>query len=421
MIKYRTDSEYEDQFFALFQQSVARRTADGDPILAQLSGGMDSTSIVCMSDYIRQSDDCSTNDLLDTISYLSPSEPNWDEEPYITATEARRGKIGIHLEVLSSEGMAEAPSPEAGRILFPGVTAAVTGFQARFRAAMKGKEYRVILSGIGGDEVLGGIPTPGPELANYLLRLDLSTLFSQALKWSVALRIPIVGLLVDTARLATSLALAETGSVPLQPEWLAPRLRKLENSAFDSEFRLVERVRSLPSTLSNGQAWSTILETLPNLWPAPGIRYEYRYPYLDRDLVDFLFRIPPQQITRPGRRRSLMRRGLKCILPTEVLERRRKAYISRGPIVALQNSRSPIESLLGNPVLGEMGWIDSKALRLFAEAVLSGHDITRWSLLLRALTVEIWLRSASTRHLNSSRLSGSHSVLFEALEHPRSV
>jgi asparagine synthase (glutamine-hydrolysing) len=45
-IRLKTDAEYETRFLTLFEQSVARRTGPGAPILAQLSGGMDSTAIV---------------------------------------------------------------------------------------------------------------------------------------------------------------------------------------------------------------------------------------------------------------------------------------------------------------------------------------------------------------------------------------
>jgi hypothetical protein len=37
--------------------------------------------------------------------------------------------------------------------------------------------------------------------------------------------------------------------------------------------------------------------------------YEFLYPFLDLDLVNFLLRVPTNQLLRPGRRRSLMRRA----------------------------------------------------------------------------------------------------------------
>ncbi|WP_446741997.1 asparagine synthase-related protein [Silvibacterium acidisoli] len=47
-IRYTSDVDYERHFFALFQQAVARRCAPGEPVIAQLSGGLDSSSIVTM-------------------------------------------------------------------------------------------------------------------------------------------------------------------------------------------------------------------------------------------------------------------------------------------------------------------------------------------------------------------------------------
>jgi asparagine synthetase B (glutamine-hydrolysing) len=81
------------------------------------------------------------------------------------------------------------------------------------------------------------------------------------------------------------------------------------------------------------------METLPHLFPQILSRLEYRYPFLDKDLVSFLFSIPREQIVRPGRRRSLMRRALVGIVPDGILERRRKAFQLRAPLAALQHAR----------------------------------------------------------------------------------
>ena len=62
---------------------------------------------------------------------------------------------------------------------------------------------------------------------------------------------------------------------------------------------------------------------------------EKRYPYLDRTLLEFLSAIPREQLVRPGQRRSLMRRALIGIVPDELLNRKRKAFVTRGPRVGI--------------------------------------------------------------------------------------
>src|SRR6202021_1952288 len=51
-LRYKTDAEYEEHFRHVFRQSVQRRLRSNSPILAELSGGLDSSSIVCVADDI---------------------------------------------------------------------------------------------------------------------------------------------------------------------------------------------------------------------------------------------------------------------------------------------------------------------------------------------------------------------------------
>src|SRR5579859_1085488 len=95
-VEFHSDEEYADRFLFLFEQSVTRRTGPGAPILAELSGGMDSSGIVCISDRLRLREGASSTELLDTISYYDDSEPDWNEKPFFTAVERQRGKSGIH-------------------------------------------------------------------------------------------------------------------------------------------------------------------------------------------------------------------------------------------------------------------------------------------------------------------------------------
>ena len=53
-IRYASDREYEQHFRTVFAEAVRRRLRSERPVLAELSGGMDSSSIVCMADSLTQ-------------------------------------------------------------------------------------------------------------------------------------------------------------------------------------------------------------------------------------------------------------------------------------------------------------------------------------------------------------------------------
>jgi asparagine synthase (glutamine-hydrolysing) len=118
--------------------------------------------------------------------------------------------------------------------------------------------------------------------------------------------------------------------------------------------------------------------------------FEKTYPLLDRDLVEFLFAIPRNQLVRPGERRSLMRRTLEGIVPDQVLKRRRKAYVSRSPILRIKAQYQALTK--GDELLlDSLGVIDRARFFASIEEISSGkpgHVVP----VLRALLLERWLR-----------------------------
>jgi asparagine synthase (glutamine-hydrolysing) len=393
-IRYQSDEDYEEHFLSLLKQSVERRTVLGAPILAELSGGMDSASIVCVSDSVRRSQDIGSK-LLDTLSFYDDSEPNWNERPYFSIVEARRRKTGIHVETSFLDYGFEPSGSSLGAYLLPGADSLSVERERNFNCRLDGCGYRVILSGVGGDEVLGGISIPSPELADYLLSGNLAPLIRRATAWCLVDRSPLAHMLFNTIRFTGGIYreshIDKGGIAP----WIQPRLQNLCLELARTAGRQNRRIGVSPSAISNGLTWWSMMETLPHLYPAVLARREYRYPYLDRDLVDFLFRIPREQLVRPGRRRSLMRRALKDIVPVEIVERRRKANVVRGPLLCLQYARTQIEELLSRSLAVAYGYIDPIQIRSACDSVTSGKE-TRWSMsFMRTIRFELWLRARS--------------------------
>jgi asparagine synthase (glutamine-hydrolysing) len=392
-ICYRTDAEYEAHFLAVFRQAVRRRTAEGDPLIAELSGGMDSSSIVCMSDDIRREQGATSVRLIDTISYYDNTEPNWDEKPYFSKIEEVRQKVGIHVPVSFLDRTLQLPVSSTGRCHFPGVDNGLVGRERRLEDLLAPAGYRVVISGIGGDELLGGVPTGLPELADHLFYRELRRFTRQAIAWCLPERMPMIQLLRETIGFAAALYLPLNHDRGRMPPWVTQGLRKRYDGWAPSTPRKAWTPSIPPSTISNGLTWWHILETLPHIHPGYLTRYEYRYPYLDRDLVDFLFRICRQQITRPGRRRSLMRRALVNIVPQEILERRRKAFLIRGPMAMLQQQENSIRTLFVDSLAAQWGFIDANQFRTALDHTIR-HSDPRWVLpIIKAISFEMWLRT----------------------------
>jgi asparagine synthase (glutamine-hydrolysing) len=123
-----------------------------------------------------------------------------------------------------------------------------------------------------------------------------------------------------------------------------------------------------------------------------GYPYEKRYPFLDRDLLEFLYAIPRTQLVRPGERRSLMRRALREIVPNEILNRRRKAYVTRAPLRSIARQCQLLSATRDDLVLSSLGIVVPELFFDVLEEARQGKVVSIVPLL-RTLSMERWLRN----------------------------
>jgi len=391
-IRHRTDAEYEEHFRHAFDRAVARRLRSDSPILAELSGGMDSSSIVCVADRIIAGGTARPPQL-DTLSYYNDSEPNWNERVYFNKVEQLRGREGCHIDIgrqepfllgLDTGNFAATPAcggplTESARQLAEFITLQGT---------------RVVLSGIGGDEVTGGVPTPTLELEDLLVRGRFSTLAHQLKVWALQKRKPWVHLLLETMRGFFSVGLAGVPKHRQPAPWLHRAFIRRNQDAlhgYESRLSLFGPLPSFQENLSTLEAVRRQLacSALPSM-PT----YEKCYPFLDCGLLEFLFAIPRDQIVRPGQRRSLMRRALVGIVPDEIRDRKRKAFVSRTPMVAISRDWAALAEMTQQMICSSLGIIDSKLLIETLRSARYGQEVPIISLM-RTMGIEYWLRNMS--------------------------
>jgi asparagine synthase (glutamine-hydrolysing) len=386
-IRYRTDAEYEEHFRTVFAEAVQRRLRSDSPILAELSGGMDSSSIVCMADTIIARGAAETP-RLDTMSYYDDSEPNWNERPYFSKVEEKRGRTGTHIDVSSKE----KPKFEPDNDCFA-VTPGSGGHSSQqLMACMTSQGNRVVLSGIGGDEVMGGVPTPTPELEDLIARGQFRTLAHQLKVWALNKRKPWFYLLFDALRGFFPPALVGVPKYKRPAHWLNPAFVKRNRSALQGYESRLSLFGPLPTFQENISTLQVLHRQLACDALSPDLPREKRYPYLDRSLLEFMYAVPREQLVRPGQRRSLMRRALVGIVPDELLNRKRKAYVSRGPLADISADWTRYSDLTQHMASGSLDIVDTSKFLEALQKARHGKEVSVVGLM-RTLGVEYWLRN----------------------------
>ena len=403
-IRYKTDAEYEEHFRYVFRQSVQRRLRSASPLLAELSGGLDSSSIVCMADDIIAKGG-EQFPSLDTISYYDNTEPRGDDSIYFQKIEQKRGRVGTHIDG-SRVGSLAASLQCAEFSPFPGALGIAQKLSDERAAVVREGGYRVVLSGIGGDEFMGGVPDPRAHLGDLILQFKFVELAKQLIAWSLVKRRPWIHLLWQSAIdvLPASLGQYLAREAKVEP-WIRKDFAKRTRLAYrqldvDVHFGLwLPTRRSYIGgvlLMANKLAKYTSVSTLE----------EARYPYLDQNLIEFVLSIPASQLLRPGERRSLMRRSLAGIVPEEILSRRTKQVGARTPVLVLDRHWDELQNIYATSLSSRLGYVhEDRFLKVISDARI-GKTVPLVRVLW-TISLEYWLRDLAGRGLLDAPVASS--------------
>jgi asparagine synthase (glutamine-hydrolysing) len=387
--------DYQEEFKRLFQQSVADRLeSDGGPIIAHLSGGLDSTSIVCMADAIYGQEPAMRPPLY-TASAVFPGLA-CDETQFIDAV-ARKVRFpserwdgtGSDWEELRRPYVADPTrDPQAG-ILF-----GVDRLAAR-------EGVRVVLSGEGGDQLLTEVGVFRDLAANHrwLRLLQEARAINKAVKrgWLKWVR---DGVIYTSPRVFVRAYASLRARRHGPPKWLAGGLR-------EGWPRLpwAPRVFSEDSWLSHTQQCTWNLLASPfgywnREWQELGAarsELSHRFPFFDSRLVRFVLAVPFEQRLPGGKWKLLLRQAMTGLLPDEVANRQDVTVFSSNVRLQL---RSHLD-LLKPVVCDGPEWFSEpyvnrceaqKLLRELAEEKAEETDMTRLFAAWNIAMLELWLR-----------------------------
>lgn len=371
-----------EEFRRLFAEAVAAQLDDGIPAWSQLSGGLDSSSVVAMATHLARAG--RTLPLGGTVTVVD-SLSEGDETRYSNALLTAYPHPNTQLRDYGAWQADEVgPPPFAEpRIFLP--------FFARDRAmcqAVIAGGCRVLLSGYGSDNYLSG-----PH--SYLADLVISG------RWGEAFR-RLTDLAVVGRRSFYAMGF-ENVVTPLAPRWLA---RRWQNPAsrpapwldprFAREFGLVDRVAALDRpALGRGVYGDWLVGEMGtiDLSLERGVfdeGLEVRYPFLHRPLVEFALSLPVSLKVRPGRQKWVLREAMTDLLPPAIRDRRGKGGIDGRIVWSLSKERALLERLVADSRLAEMGCVDRGRLANGLAAAQAGN-VWGVSPLFFTLALETWL------------------------------
>jgi asparagine synthase (glutamine-hydrolysing) len=114
---------------------------------------------------------------------------------------------------------------------------------------------------------------------------------------------------------------------------------------------------------------------------------EYRHPFFDRELVEFALSLPPEMKYANRTVKRILRKAMEGILPEKINRRRDKAEFSE--LLSQQMKALDLEALLGEPYIVKLGLIDQSDIERCIEKYRSG-DLIYVSRLWIIINVEYW-------------------------------
>jgi asparagine synthase (glutamine-hydrolysing) len=369
-------------FREAFTTAVERRLVADVTVGTCLSGGLDSSSIVCvMSDLLKEGapDAASMGERLRTFSAVFDGDPI-DEQEYIEPVLAASGADSEYVRPKSRELFRDLPLV----VWHQDEPMVSSGPYAQYRVMelAKGKA-KVLLDGQGGDELLAGyVPYQYVYLRELAKTRDVAGLraFSKEALPTRDVLTPVARQRVMDRRRLVDPATYCPGLLgdPARMEAIRAADHRVGD---DLKERLLQDLTlySLPSLLRyedrNSMAHSI----------------ESRPPFLDQDLVELVLSLPPDAIVRDGWSRWIFREAMRGILPEKIRLRRKKIGFTTPEMRWLRAERATVQGIFRSPSFCSRPYWDAPAVARGFKAACEG-DLEESALFWRILNIEAWLR-----------------------------
>jgi asparagine synthase (glutamine-hydrolysing) len=379
------DAHDADRFRELLTEAVRLGAAGESGVWAQLSGGLDSSSIVAIAKGLG---DQGVN--IDGTVTVVDSLGDGDERGYSDLVVDQCGLPNHQIkDFWAWRDIDRVQVTDEPFQMYP-----FFARDARMRDLVSGAGGRIMLSGMGSDHYLVGTLDYISDLA---AKGHVRTALREVLAWSMSERQSFWRLTHQELIKPLLPFGRNTVQAPAPPSWLQPQFAKRCDQ--------IHATRVAPGNRFATRT-ATALGSLPGVferWPF-NENIEMRYPFLYRPLVEFSLGLPVNERIRPGTTKWILREAMRGVVPEKIRTRSSKGAFDARILWSLTHERARIESLLKSPILGDLGCIDPIAFRKAVEGARTGIHVDSVTLF-SALSLETWLsaRAGSTQGITAAR------------------
>jgi asparagine synthase (glutamine-hydrolysing) len=401
-VRYGRAEAYQEHFRQLVSDAVRARLRSDRPVWCQLSGGLDSSTIVCVAARHGRSEPA-----IRALSIVPADAPESDSREFIDEVAAW---AGVPVTVLPRAIDEDSFVRMHRRTPFDGPSTCDL-----VEPLMRQEGARVLLSGAGGDLLLGKTDSFILSLLDHARRADLAALWRDSFRWARRTQSTIYRVLWALAQASAGSQAIAAGELPLgrggkgQARWRDERVA----DTYGLTDAFVRRTHPRPLARLEGlDAWPVNKRPLVagvrrfaacNNFLADESTHAMRlsFPLIDRRLVEFMFAIPDSVIWKPEQDRCLMRAALEGVLPARIRLRRTKGYGQPAHLRILRRIIATLPPTRDWQVV-QAGYIDFDRFTALLPRLWDGR-FTGVDHVLRVVSFELWLRQ---RQLQKSETKG---------------
>ncbi len=365
-VSVRTQADATEQFRALLINSVEVRLRGRDRIGFLVSGGFDSSSILCLANQAVEQGRCSLE--LRSYSGIFQCNRKADEREYLNAVLVRCRHViptniywddrAWSLDLLGEgDGFPMEEPPESSRFL---------GVPLTQRAVRDG--CRVVLAGTWADQLLLRNPYLYGELFWEMPASNMAREWRHFLRESPRR----VLLTLGPAILLRARGLLATMGIGARPD-----------SAHASLLRR-HFVRGRHAAIMNSADRH-----------ARFAGAERRYPFLDRALHEFVMAVPARFLFGGGQGKRILRLAMADRLPVSFQARTTFGAVTHLYAAGVNRERHRIEALLTSPMILEAGLVSPRRIARLLARIAPDMPPPLTVEIQRLLAVELWLRKQS--------------------------